>query len=55
MFVKEKIINIYIDNSKITIQNKINNEELINKLRRIAEFDSNFKINNIEGKISIEI
>ena len=51
----EKIININIDNSKITIQNKINNEELINKLRRIAEFDSNFKINNIEGKISIEI
>ena len=51
----EKIININIDNSKITIQNKINNEELINKLRRIAEFDSNFKINNIEGEISIEI
>ena len=51
----EKIININIDNSKITIQNKINNEELINKLRRIAEFDSNFKISNIEGKISIEI
>ena len=51
----EKIININIDNSKITIQNKINNEELINKLRRIAEFDSNFKINNIENKISIEI
>lgn len=51
----EKIVNINIDNSKITIQNKINNEELINKLRRIAEFDSNFKINNIEGKISIDI
>lgn len=51
----EKIININIDNSKITIQNKINNEELINKLRRIAEFDSNFKINNIECEISIEI
>lgn len=51
----EKIININIDNSTITIENEINNEELINKLRRIAEFDSNFKINNIEGKISIEI
>ena len=34
---------------------KVYSEELINKLRRIAEFDSNFKINNIEGKISIEI
>ena len=32
----EKIININIDNSKITIENEINNEELINKLRRIA-------------------
>lgn len=51
----EKIININIDNSTITIENEINNEELINKLRRIAEFDSNFKINNIENKISIEI
>ena len=51
----EKIININIDNSTITIENEINNEELINKLRRIAEFDSNFKISTIDSKINIEI
>ncbi len=51
----EKIININIYNSTITIENKINNEELINKLKKIAEFDSNFKISTIDSKISIEI
>ncbi len=51
----EKVININIDNSTITIENEINNEELINKLRRIAEFDSNFTIKTIDSKISIEI
>ena len=48
-------MNINIYNSTITIENKINNEELINKLKKIAEFDSNFKISTIDSKISIEI
>ena len=39
----------------VTIENEINNEELINKLRKIAEFDSNFTIKTMDSKISIEI
>lgn len=51
----EKEININIDNSTIIIDNEINNGELMRKLNRLAEFDSNFKIKNSDGKISIEI
>lgn len=51
----EKEINISINNSKITIENRINNQELKNKLSRLAEFDSNFNVKSIDGQINIEI
>ena len=51
----EKEINISIDNSKITIENRVNNQELTNKLYRLAEFDSNFNVKNIDGQFIIDL